>query len=188
MRSRGCRRAQLSCCLAERRSLTRLLCGLLKKYELERVESTREVFVDRLVPLDHDFEIGAPVVEVDGTVMLPLRDGLRVPVAPTLPGIRGGRVEEFHVQEDTAIIKGWAFDTKALIVPRTVVLTEKNRIWALAQPSIERAGSETGQVSKSGFRLFVCGFNRADFSDFRAYAWWGTGSLVELEQLSTADR
>src|SRR5262245_51769174 len=26
----------------------RLLCGLLKKYELERVESTREVFVDRL--------------------------------------------------------------------------------------------------------------------------------------------
>jgi hypothetical protein len=35
-----------------------LLCGLLRKYRLDRVETTRGFFVDRVVPLDHDLEIG----------------------------------------------------------------------------------------------------------------------------------
>jgi hypothetical protein len=67
-----------------------LLCGLLKRYRFEWLESAHDTAVDRLVPLDYDFAIGSPVTQIDGKIFLRLNDGSTVPVKTRPTGSRPG--------------------------------------------------------------------------------------------------
>jgi hypothetical protein len=48
-----------------------------------------EVFVHRLASLNHDFDVGSPVVQSDGKVLLRLKDGSHVSAAPASAGPAG---------------------------------------------------------------------------------------------------
>ncbi len=161
----------------------RLQCGLLTRYRFERIDSAGDVFVDRLVPLDFEFELGAPVTQVEGKIFLRLKNGSDVPVEVKPTGPKAGLVEQLEVRRQTAIISGWAFDPSTLEVPRTVVMTLHNRIWALARPGMARPDIAGGDphLLKSGFRLYACGIDQSDAADFRAYVWSGSGPATELE-------
>jgi hypothetical protein len=160
-----------------------LLCGLLKRYRFEQVDTTGDVFVDRLVPFDHDFDLGSPVVRTDDKVLLRLRDGSHVPVAPASTGPSAGVVEQFAVRRQTAVISGWIAGASTPDGPKTVVITMHNRIWGIARPGAARsdaAGIELN-TQTSGFRLFACDVDHAETADFRAYAWPRSGPATELD-------
>jgi len=159
-----------------------LLCGLLRRYQFEQVDSAGEVFVHRLVSLDHDFDLGSPVVQADDKVLLRLKNGSYVSATPasTEPA---GIVEQLAVRRRTAVISGWTARTNTSDVPKTVVITMHNRIWGIARPGAARsdtAGTESN-VQRSGFRLFACEVDEADTADFRAYVWPGSGPATELQ-------
>jgi hypothetical protein len=160
-----------------------LLCGLLNQYRFEQVDSAGDVSVDRLMPLDYDFEIGSPVARSNDTVLLRLKDGSNVPVTPAPTGLPAGVVDQFLVRRQTAVVSGWTSGTSPSEVPKTIVMTMHNRIWGLARPGTARhdtAGIDPN-VPKSGFRLLACNVDQADIADFRAYVWSGSGSATELE-------
>src|SRR5262249_22185746 len=160
-----------------------LLCGLLSKHALERVDSIRDVFVERTVARDDPFAIGSPVAQSDGRTMLQLKDGSSVSVraAPSEPP--AGRVEQFTFLGDIAIVEGWIDDSAASGEPKTVVLASQNRIWSLVRPSIDmtHGGGTNSTPVKKGFRLLVCNSYRGQIPDFHAYVWSPSGAAVELE-------
>jgi hypothetical protein len=165
---------------------TRLLCGLLDKYGMERVDSIRDLFVERIVPLDGSFAIGSPVIQSDGQAMLQLKDGSPVQATTAPPGTPAGRVEQFTFLGNIAIVEGWVDDSAAPGKSKTVVLASQNRIWSLARPSIDMtdAAGMNSAPAKKGFRLLVCGAYRGQIRDFRAYVWSPSGPAVELEYSS----
>ena len=160
-----------------------LLCGLLRRYRFERVNSAGDTSADRLVPLDYEFEIGSPLAQIDGKTFLRSKDGSLVSVKARPTGLTAGLIEQFVVRRRTAIINGWVMDTDTSEVPKTIVMTMHNRIWGLARPSIARsdiAGTNRNFL-KSGFRLHACDVSPSDLADFHAYAWTGAGPAIELE-------
>lgn len=159
-----------------------LLCGPLRRYRFERVDSAGDVFVDRLAPLDYDFDVGSPVGQIDDKVLLRLKDGSHVPVASASTTHPAGVVEQFSVHRQTAVISGWTVANTSG-VPTTVVITMHNRIWGLASPGTARSDTaeKESNAQKSGFRLFACNVDEADAADFRAYVWSGSGPATELE-------
>ena len=157
-----------------------LLCGLLRKYRFEQVDSVGEVFVHRLVSLDHDFDVGSPVRQIDGKVLLRLKDGSHVSAKPASAG-PAGVVEQFAMRRRTAIISGWTAAASTSGVPKTVVITMRNRIWGLASSAASGVAERDSNLSKSRFRLFACDVDQADTAEFRAFVWSGSGSAIELE-------
>lgn len=164
-----------------------LLCGVLRRYRFEQVDSAGEVFVHRLVSLDHDFDVGSPVVKTDDKVLLRLRDGSHVSATPAPTG-PAGVVEQFEVRRRTAVISGWTAATSTSDAPKTVVITMHNRIWAVASSGTAASGTaeRDSNLSKNRFRLFACDVDPAAAADFRAYVWSGSGSATELEYLPAA--
>jgi hypothetical protein len=160
-----------------------LLCGVLRRYRFERVDSAGDISADRLVPLDYEFEIGSPLAQIDGETFLRLKDGSLVPVRARPTGLTAGLIEQFVVRRRTAIINGWVMDTNTSEVPKTIVMTVHNRIWGLVRPSIARSDivGTNRNFPKSGFRLHACDVIPSDLADFRAYAWTGVGPAIELE-------
>jgi hypothetical protein len=135
------------------------------------------------VPLDYEFEIGSPLVRIDGKTFLRLKDGSLVPVKARATELTAGLIEQFVVRRRTAIINGWVVDTNTSEVPKTIVMTVRNRIWGLARPSIARsdiAGTNRNFL-KRGFRLHACDVSPSELADFHAYAWTGAGPVIELE-------
>jgi hypothetical protein len=160
-----------------------LLCGLLKQYRFERLDSAGDASVDRLVPLDYEFEVGSRVTQIDDKVFLRLKDGSAVPVKTRPTHFTAGFAEQFRVRRRTAIVSGWAIDPSTLAPAKTVVMTLHDRIWGLARPGIARsdiAGMNPNFLN-SGFRLYACDVDQPEAADFRAYAWSGSGSATELE-------
>ena len=162
-----------------------LLCGLLRRYRFEQVDSAGELFVHRLVLLDHDFDVGSPVVKTDDKVLLRLRDGSHVSATPAHTG-PAGVVEQFEVRRRTAVISGWTAAKSTSDAPKTVVITMHNRIWGLASSAASSSAERDSNLSKSRFRLLACDVDPADVADFRAYVWSGSGSATELEYLPAA--
>ena len=134
--------------------------------------------------LDHDFDVGSPVVQTDDKVLLRLKDGSHISATPASAG-PAEVVEQFEVRRRTAVISGWTAATSTSDAPKTVVITMHNRIWGLASSGAAASGTagEDSNLSKSRFRLFACDVDQANTADFRAYVWSGSGSATELEYL-----